>query len=96
MATSEIAAEAFVYFFPIVENMKTLVYASIWPHTDKYGPLNQFNHDTELCDWEFTEFVTPNNDTLHVLQSLDGEPIVLSHPDYPTLDGKTVSLQGMC
>ena len=66
------ASDAYVYFYPIVQNLKTLLYASVWPHSKKYkAPVNQFYHATSLLDWQFTSVVAPNNDTLYSQAWLD-------------------------
>lgn len=93
----ETASDAYVYFYPIVENLKTLFYDSVWPHTGSYFPVNKFSHFTQLVDWTFSDVVAPNNDTLYSRAWLDLEeqPIVLSLPDVPTTaTGKKVSMQG--
>ena len=89
------ASDAYVYFYPIVQNLKTLYFASVWPHTASYTPLSQFSHASKLLDWRFTSIVSPNNDTLYSRAWLDLEPqpIVLSLPKVPlTEDGKKVQL----
>lgn len=91
--TSETASDAYVYFYPIVQNLKTFFFASVWPHTTSYGgPVNQFRHATQLVDWRFTSVVSPNNDTLYsqAWLDLDQQPIVLGLPDVPTVAGKRV------
>ena len=85
--TLETASDAYVYFYPIVENLKTFFFSSVWPHTASYrGPVNQFSHATQLVDWRFSNVVSPNNDTLYSSAWLDLEeqPIVLSLPDVPS------------
>lgn len=84
--TLETASDAYIYFYPIVENLKTLFFASVWPHTSSYvTPVNQFFHSKNLVDWRFTSIVSPNNDTLYSTAwlYLEGQPIVLSLPDVP-------------
>lgn len=86
------ASDAYVYFYPIVQNLKTFYFASVWPHTIGYGPVNQFSHASRLLDWRFTAVVAPNNDTLYSLAWLDLEqqPIVLGLPTVPMIGGKKV------
>lgn len=90
-----IASDAYVYFYPIVENLKTLFYQSVWPHASGsyLGQLNKFWHFTNLIDWTFVDIVTPNNDTLYSVAWLDLEeqPMVLNLPEVPTTEsGKKV------
>ena len=95
-STLKIATDAYVYFYPIVQNLKTLFNSSVWPHSALYTPLNQFCHATQLIDWRFSEVVTPNNDTLYsrAWLDLDQQPMVLGLPHVPTLDnGKKVMPQ---
>lgn len=92
--TVSTASDAYIYFYPIVQNLKTLYYASIWPHTPSYrAPVNQFSHSSQLLDWRFTAVVSPNNDTLYSRAWLDLEqqPMVLRLPTVPPLaSGKKV------
>lgn len=91
--TMETACDAYVYFYPIVENMKTLFFSSVWPHTRSYFPINKFLHYSKLIDWTFSDIVAPNNDTLYskAWLDLDENPMVLSMPDVPpTATGKKV------
>lgn len=84
--TLETASDAYIYFYPVVENLKTLFFASVWPHTSSYATsVNQFYHAKDLVDWRFTSVVSPNNDTLYssAWLYLEGQPIVLSLPDVP-------------
>lgn len=85
----EMASDAYIYFYPIVQNLKTLFFASIWPHTPTYGAVNQFRHATQLLDWRFSSVVAPNNDTLYSQAWLDLEeqPVVLSLPKVPIMSG---------
>ena len=92
------ASDAYVYFYPVVENMKTLFFNSVWPHTESYlGPVNKFFHYTKLIDWTVTDFPNANNDTLYsiVWLDLDERPIILSLPEvHPTSSGKKVRRPG--
>ena len=84
------ASDAYIYF---MQNLKTLFYGSVWPHTTSYaGPVNQFSHASQLLDWRFTAVVSPNNDTLYSTAwlDLDQQPMVLRLPTVPTVSGKKV------
>ena len=84
------ASDAYVYFYPIVQNLKTLFFASVWPHTVSYrASVNQFTHASQLLDWRFTAIVAPNNDTLYSQAWLDLEqqPVVLGLPTVPPMVG---------
>ncbi|MGB6033638.1 MAG: DUF1254 domain-containing protein, partial [Bacteroidota bacterium] len=49
------------------------------------APFNEFYHISQLLDADFTEVVTPNNDTFYDFLWLDlrSEPIVVSVPEIP-------------
>ncbi len=89
MSKIELASDAYVYFYPIVQNLKTLFQFSIWPHSDKFSftPLNQFNHSSTLVGWRFTGVVSPNNDTLYsrAWLDLDNSPMILKVPEVPLM-----------
>ena len=81
-----IGKEAFIFFYPLVENYKTLWYQAVNTDTARYrGPFNKFSHARCLIGPSFDTVVTPNNDTLYSLAWLDlrREPIVLSLPPIP-------------
>ena len=81
-----IGKEAFIFFYPLVENYKTLWYQAVNTDTARYrGPFNKFSHARRLIGPSFDTVVTPNNDTLYSLAWLDlrREPIVLSLPPIP-------------
>lgn len=88
METVEVASDAYVYFYPVVQNLKNLFQASIWPHSPAFAPLNQFRHSTKLVDWRFTSVVSPNNDTLYsrAWLDLDKTPMILGLPAVPVMD----------
>jgi hypothetical protein len=93
MSATRTASDAYVYFYPIVQNLKTLYYSSVWPHSLNYnGPVNEFSHASQLLDWMFTAVVSPNNDTLYSQAWLDLEqqPVVLSLPAVPAIGEKKV------
>ena len=81
-----IAKDAFVFFYPMVENYKTLWYQAVDDDSVRYrGPFNRFSHARDLIGPSFDTVVTPNNDTLYSLAWLDlrAEPLVLSLPSIP-------------
>ena len=61
----EIAEEAYIFAFSMLENYKTMYVQAVNENLPTYrGPFNQFNHMRQLLGPEFTEVVGPNNDTL--------------------------------
>lgn len=81
-----LAQRAYVLAYPMMENYKTMYGHAV----DEYSaqpptPFNQFFNFTELIGPDFTEIVSPNNDTLYSKAFLDlrAEPIVLSVPPVP-------------
>lgn len=91
---TELASDAYVYFYPIVQNLKTLFHVSIWPHSESFTPLNKFKHVSSLVDWKFSGVVSPNNDTLYsrAWLDLDKSPMILMLPKVPVMqNGKKVS-----
>ena len=88
MSTLEVASEAYAYFYPVVENLKTLFLTAVWPHSRDYrGGTNVFKHATQLADWKSDIVVSPNNDTLYSMAWLDlgDQPLVISLPSVPTV-----------
>lgn len=82
----QIAKEAYIFAFSMLENYKTMYVQAVNENLPTYRePFNQFFHMRQLLTPEFTEVVGPNNDTLYSLAWLDlgTEPIVLSLPDIP-------------
>ena len=81
-----IAKDAFIFFYPLVENYKTLWHQAVNEDNVRYrGPFNSFSHARDLIGPSFDTVVTPNNDTLYSLAWLDlrAEPLVLSLPSIP-------------
>ncbi len=79
----QIAEEAYIYAYPMLENYQTMYIQAINPDLPTFlAPFNQFNHMTQLLGPEFKDVVSPNNDTLYSMAWLDlrVEPIVLSVP----------------
>jgi hypothetical protein len=80
----QIAEEAYIFAFSMLENYKTMYVQAVNENLPTFrAPFNQFGHMRQLLGPEFTEVVGPNNDTLYSLAWLDlgTEPIVLSLPD---------------
>ena len=81
----QIAAEAYVYTYPLVlmditRLQMTNVEAGVKPGG---GPMNTFSHFRSYPDAEFREVVRPNFDTLYSITWLDvsKEPVIVSVPD---------------
>lgn len=81
---AKLAAEAYVYGFPLVlmDVSRQAMTATAKP-TPTAAPINQFNVSQEFPDATFTNVVSPNADTLYSFAWLDltKEPLVLSLPD---------------
>ena len=82
----QIAEEAYIFAYPMLDNYKTLFTFALDKDSGAYrAPLNNFHHNRQLLGPEFTEVVGPNNDTLYTFAWLDlgTEPLVLSLPEFP-------------
>ena len=83
-ANSEIAADAYVFGYPLVlmDVTRALSTAVAKPEAAR-APINQFVHMRAFPDASFTDVVSPNADTLYSAAWLDltAEPIVLSVPE---------------
>ena len=81
---AKLAAEAYVYGFPLVlmDVSRQAMTAVAKPITTA-APINQFNVSQEFPDATFTNVVSPNADTLYSFAWLDltKEPLILSLPD---------------
>jgi len=82
-----IGVQAYIYGYPLVEMYRTRDAMALTPENPNYAPINQFGHMRQLLGPEFTDIVTPNNDTLYSTAWLElgPEPIILHVP--PT-DGR--------
>lgn len=84
MSTTKLslAAEAYLYGYPLVECVGEMIKNTSGPATVFSGPVNIFAHATKLAGPE-TDFVSPNNDTLYsaVFADVTHEPLVLHLPD---------------
>lgn len=81
----QIAAEAFIYTYPLVL-MDITRRVSINFEADArpgFGPMNQFAHMRAFPPGSFREVVRPNFDTLYSVAWLDltKEPVIISAPD---------------
>ncbi len=89
-----IAEKTYIFAYPMLENYKTMYNQAIDKESNTYRtPLNHFNHARELLGADFTEVVSPNNDTLYSMSWLDlrTEPIVFNVPIVP--DNRYYSFQ---
>jgi len=75
----ELAKEAYIYAYSIDEAYK-FFYRTV---VEKNYPLNRFQNIRHIADDTYTDHVTINNDTLHVMGWLDvaAEPVIVSVPD---------------
>lgn len=76
-----LAEEAYVFFYPMLQNYKTLYTRSVI----QKRPINTFTHRRKLLDPSFKMIVGPNNDTLYSAAWFDlrSEPVVISVPPVP-------------
>lgn len=76
----QIAAEAYVYTYPLVLMDITRV---VFVNGEAGGPMNQFSHMRAFPPGDFKEVVRPNFDTLYSSAWLDltKEPVIVSAPD---------------
>lgn len=81
--TREIAKEAYIYGFPLVDQYLTIYAFSINKNNPQYkGPFNSILNFARVFTPEDTAFVTPNSDTPYTFLGLDlrAEPVVLTIP----------------
>ncbi len=81
---SDIAEDAYVYAFPMMESYRTMYVQAVDRTAPGYlGPFNRMTHKTELLGPEFEDIVRPNNDTMYSLAWLDlrSQPIVITVPE---------------
>ena len=79
-----IAAEAYIYGFPIVENYKTMYAYAVDSDSDQYkAPFNTIKNEAGLFAPADTAVVTPNADTPYSFLWMDlrAEPLVLGVPE---------------
>ena len=83
IAEVEIASEAYIYFYPILNDMAAAYYFGIWPHGSEYSIMNIFRH-VYIIDWTNSSASDPIMDTLYSQAYLDLEnPLVLNIPAIP-------------
>lgn len=75
----ELAKNAYIYAYSIDEAYKFFHRTVV----EKDYPLNRFQNIRHIADDTYTDHVTINNDTLHVMGWLDvaAEPVIVSVPD---------------
>ncbi|SOD71876.1 hypothetical protein SAMN05892883_1337 [Jatrophihabitans sp. GAS493] len=81
--TDELAAEAYLYYYPLVENLRQVVrYVTTGVGSNPPRDFNTFSHARKLAGPQDT-FVTINNDTLYSIAQLDlsGGPVLVEVPD---------------
>lgn len=81
--TIQIAEEAYIYSYPMIEQYKMMFALIIYKESGAYGgPFNTMINTSVLLGPEDTTIVRPNNDTFYSLVwfNLTGEPIVLKVP----------------
>jgi hypothetical protein len=79
----ELAAQAFVYAYPLEYCLREIEgFTTDHSTLPVNGPWNELHHGHTLLDPE-TQFVSPNNDTLYTISSLDlrGGPLLLEVPE---------------
>ena len=89
-----VAEKAYIFAYPMMENYKTMYNQAVNKQSKSYrAPFNRFCHMRKLLMADFTDVVSPNNDTLYSMGWLDlrTEPIVLSVPLVP--DNRYFSFQ---
>ena len=82
----QLAEEAYVYGFAIVENYKAIFGMCVYKDSPQYSGFNNYLHGRKLFDPDYDLVVTPNNDTLYstTFADLRTEPLVITVP--PTGD----------
>ena len=79
----QIAKQAYLYGFPVVEMYKTLYTQAVDSGSPDYkAPFNQIGHSAKVFTPKDTAFITPNSDTPYsfVWMDLRSEPLVLTLP----------------
>ncbi len=79
----EIAKEAFIYGYPVVENYRVMFQSTQNKTFPQYAPLNTFYHAKNVATPADTLFVSPNVDTPYssAVLYVGDEPVVLSIPE---------------
>ena len=79
----QLAEEAYIYAYPMLENYKTMSLVSIWEDSPAFdAPMNTLLNKAVLSGPEYTAVVRPNNDTFYsqAIMDLRREPMVISVP----------------
>jgi len=79
----EIAEEAYIYGYPMIEHYKMMFVTAMYEESGAYqSPFNIMTHKSTLLGPEYTAIVRPNNDTYYttVWLNLINEPMVLLVP----------------
>ena len=78
----QIAEEAYIYGFAIVENYKAIFGMCVYKDSPQYAGFNHYLHGRKLFDPDYKVVVSANNDTLYstTFADLRREPIVVSVP----------------
>ncbi|PIJ61291.1 DUF1254 domain-containing protein [Mesotoga sp. H07.pep.5.3] len=73
----EVARQAYIFAFPMLENYRTMVLQAVIPNS-----FNEFEHLQGLLGPEFREIARPNNDMLFSAAWLDlrNEPVIIEIP----------------
>lgn len=82
----EIAKEAYVFAYPMIENYKILYAQSVNKQSPAYeGSANTLTIKRELLDYKYRAVVAPNNNTLYSYAwlNLTTEPLVFTVPQIP-------------
>ena len=90
----QIAQEAFVYAYPMLETYKTMLVTLDKLSPKFWAPLNQLYYRSTLSGPAYTTVVLTNNDSLYYRGWLDlrSEPVVLSVPALPKERFYTIQL----
>ncbi len=75
----EVAKNAYIYAYSVDEAYKFFYHTAV----KQDYPLNQFSNIRHIADDSYTDHVTINNDTLHLMGWLDvaAEPVIVSVPN---------------
>ena len=90
----EIAEEAYIYAYPMIEHYKMMFAMAMYPESGAYtAPFNEMTHNPELSGPKDTIIVRPNNDTFYssVWFDLSAQPQILKVP--AITDGRYYSFQ---
>ncbi len=78
-----IAEEAYIFAYPMLDNYKTMYFASIWKDSPAFEtPMNTLINKAVLLGPKYTAVIRPNNDTFYsqAIMDLRWEPMVISVP----------------